>query len=218
MSMRSILSIGRSQPFHILDSGPRRADRSPALHLKHGRQLAYALADIIAVDPYPLAGAWRRLLDDGVAVVINVGWCGQATPEHSVRARRAQGHRCRETGQGDTEGRECSHQRLPVWLAYRSVLILTGARDARKSDRGTTRNVIWFCAGPAKAVCKTASPHRNRDGAEIGGEFHARLGALQHDRDALFVAQVSAVDAADEGGSAADGGVGAGEIAHLSDA
>ncbi|BAC48754.1 bll3489 [Bradyrhizobium diazoefficiens USDA 110] len=115
MSVRSVLPIGRIQPFPTLNSGQHRDDQSPALHTKHGQQLAYALADVIAVDPYPLAGAWPRLLDDCVAVVVDVGWCGQATPEYCIRAGRAQGHRCPETGQGDTEWKECSHQRLPVW-------------------------------------------------------------------------------------------------------
>ncbi|TFV51104.1 hypothetical protein E4K65_03120 [Bradyrhizobium niftali] len=103
MLVRSILSIGRIRRFPTLDRGQHQDDQSPALHMKHGQLLAYTLADVIAVDPYPLAGARRRLLDDGVAVVINVGWCGQATPKHRIRAGAAQGHRCRETGQGDTE-------------------------------------------------------------------------------------------------------------------
>ena len=115
MLVRSILSIGRIRRFPTLDRGQHQDDQAPALHMKHGQLLAYTLADVIAVDPYPLAGARRRLLDDGVAVVINVGWCGQATPKHCIRAGPAQGHRCRETGQGDTEWKECSHQRLPVW-------------------------------------------------------------------------------------------------------
>jgi hypothetical protein len=48
--------------------------------------LAYALAHVMAVQVYPLTGTWWRLLDDGVAVVVDVGWCGQAAPEHGIRA------------------------------------------------------------------------------------------------------------------------------------
>jgi len=39
----------------------------------------------MAVHQYPLAGAGWRLLDDDVAVVVDVGWCGQAAPEDGIR-------------------------------------------------------------------------------------------------------------------------------------
>jgi hypothetical protein len=66
--------------------------------------LVYALARVMAVQVYPLTGTWSRLLDDDVAVVVDVGWCGQAAPEHGIRVGRAQSHRCRETCGGQMIG------------------------------------------------------------------------------------------------------------------
>ena len=43
----------------------------------------------MAVHPYPLAGAGRRLLDDDVAVAVDVGRCGQAAPEDGIRGMRS---------------------------------------------------------------------------------------------------------------------------------
>lgn len=157
MSVRSVLPIGRIQPFPTLNSGQHRDDQSPALHTKHGQQLAYALADVIAVDPYPLAGAWPRLLDDCVAVVVDVGWCGQATPEYCIRAGRAlRVIAAQRQARATQNGKSVRISVFRFGIDYRSSLILTAPKDARKSDRDMTRDVIRSCAGPATA------PFQNR--------------------------------------------------------
>ena len=56
---------------------------------------------------------------------------------------------------------------------------------------------------------------RDIDTAEICGEFHSRFKPLQIDPHTLFICQVNASDAANQGAAAADRTVGAGKVACL---
>src|SRR5206468_3661489 len=73
--------------------------------------------------------------------------------------------------------------------------------------------------GPLRhSAFRSLSLQRDHDCAEVSGELQPGLWSLQHHRDAFVVAQVDAIDAAHQGGSAADGTVRADEVADVANA
>jgi hypothetical protein len=96
--------------------------------------LVYALADIIAVYPYPLAMAGSRLFDDDPAVIVDVSWCVQATPEYRIGLARAQRQGRRERRERSTEQKECAHELFPRTMSPAYELILISPIALRKPE------------------------------------------------------------------------------------
>jgi hypothetical protein len=143
-SVKNHIGIGRSGIDHVLTRSSKRdgeacATRPPGcaeqnlsrlltyfsctagirntLIISKWRRGIYALADVVAVHPYPLAPAGRRLFDDRPSVNVDVCRGGDAAPEDSVRVRGIEGHRRHKRRDSNAAQEKYAHNRIH-WLLH----------------------------------------------------------------------------------------------------